>query len=155
MKAKVGEFYRVGMDESRIEKDGLKPLDGTFAQIAAIADSDALARELGRLHRQGTGAAYAVGVGQDFKKSDENIGQLYQGGLGLPERDYYVSDDPHMKGDPGEIPAARGPHVRAGGDAPAGRRGKRPDRPGGRDAAGQGIARRGRATRPERQLSPA
>ena len=118
VKAKVGEFYRVGMDESRIEKDGLKPLDGTFAQIAAIADGDALARELGRLHRQGTGAAYSVGVGQDFKKSDENIGQLYQGGLGLPERDYYVSDDPHMK----EIRAKYQQHVARmfglAGDAP-------------------------------------
>jgi putative endopeptidase len=118
VKAKVGEFYRVGMDESRIEKDGLKPLDATFAGIAAIADADALARAIGRLHRQGTGPAFNVFVAQDSKKSTETIGQLYQGGLGLPERDYYLSDDPHMK----ELRAKYQEHVRRmfelAGDSP-------------------------------------
>ena len=97
VKAKVGEFFRAGMDEGRIDRDGMKPVQAEWDRIAAVADSEALARELAALHRVGAGAAFAVFVNQDFKNSTEEIGQLYQGGLGLPDRDYYVSDDPHMK----------------------------------------------------------
>ncbi|HEY1251204.1 MAG TPA: M13 family metallopeptidase [Thermoanaerobaculia bacterium] len=119
VKAKVGEFYRVGMDEARIEKDGGKPLDSDLARIAAIADAESLAREIARLHRAGTGTAFGFFVAQDAKNSVENIAQLYQGGLGLPDRDYYLSDDPHMK----EVRAKYQAHVQKmfelAGDAPA------------------------------------
>jgi putative endopeptidase len=94
---RVGAFYRSGMDEARIEKDGRKPLEADFARIAAIGDADALAREIGRLHRVGTGTAFALFVGQDAKTSTELLAELYQGGLGLPDRDYYLSNDSSMK----------------------------------------------------------
>jgi putative endopeptidase len=97
VEGKVGAFYRSGMDETRIEKDGRKPLEADFARIAAIRDGDSLAREIARLHRVGVGTAFALFVGQDAKKSTEQIAELYQGGLGLPDRDYYLSDDPQMK----------------------------------------------------------
>jgi putative endopeptidase len=97
VKAKVGEFYRVGMDEARIEKEGRKALDADFARIAAIGDAEGLARVIAGLHRVGTATAFFMFVGQDFKNSTQYIGQIYQAGLGLPDRDYYLSDDAHMK----------------------------------------------------------
>ncbi len=119
VKGKVGEFYRVGMDEARIEKDGGKPLDDDLARIGAIANTDGLAREIARLHRDGTGTSFGFFVAQDAKNSTENIGQLYQSGLALPDRDYYVSDDPHMK----ELRAKYRAHVQKmfelAGDSPA------------------------------------
>ncbi len=119
VKGKVGAFYRVGMDEARIEKDGGKPLEADFARIAAIGDADSLAREIGRLHRLGTESAFSFFVGQDAKNSTLLLAEVYQGGLGLPDRDYYLSDDPHMK----ELRAKYEAHVAKmftlAGDSPA------------------------------------
>ncbi len=119
VKGKVGAFYRMGMDEARVEKDGGKPLEADFARIAAIGDADALAREIGRLHRVGTGSAFSFFVGQDAKNSTELLAEVYQGGLGLPDRDYYLSDDPQRK----ELRAKYEAHVAKmftlAGDSPA------------------------------------
>jgi putative endopeptidase len=90
---KVGAFYRVGMDTARIESDGVKPLNAELAAIEKLAVRSDLAVVLARLHRQGVGPAFQFSVQQDFKNSSKNQAWLYQGGLGLPDRDYYLTDD--------------------------------------------------------------
>ena len=90
---KVGRFYRIGMDEAKIEADGAKPLDPEFARIAAIQDAAGLQDEIAHLQRIGAGPAWGVGVGQDAAHSDREILSLSQGGLSLPDRDYYLKDD--------------------------------------------------------------
>jgi len=94
---KVGDFYASGMDLERIERDGVKPLEGDFARIAAIQDGKALAETLAALHMKQVRASFHFRVDQDDKDSERYIVQLSQGGLGLPEREYYLKDDPKSK----------------------------------------------------------
>lgn len=94
---KVGDFYRVGMDEAKIEADGVAPLNKEFARIAAIKDVQGLQDELAHLHRLNINPAYGFFAYQDFKDSTRIIANLYQGGLGLPDRDYYTNDDDKSK----------------------------------------------------------
>ena len=90
---KVGAFYRSGMDTARIEAEGVSALRPEFAAIDAVCDIPSLEAEIGHLHRLGIGAAFSFYVDTDEKASDQEIGQLYQGGLGLPERGYYERTD--------------------------------------------------------------
>ena len=94
VKRKIADFYKSGMDTVRIEKDGAKPLAPELARIAAISDTPTLEAEIARLHQIGVGAAFSFGVGPDDKNSAQNVAQMYQGGLGLPDRDYYTKTDP-------------------------------------------------------------
>jgi putative endopeptidase len=94
---KVGDFYRLGMDEAKIEAEGAKPLAAEFARIAALKDTAALQAELARLHRMAIFPAFSSGAYQDFKDSTRIITWLYQDGLGLPDRDYYFKDDERSK----------------------------------------------------------
>ena len=94
VKRKIADFYRSGMDTARIEQDGAAPLAPEFARIAAVSDTPALEAEIGHLHQIGVGAVFNFGVGADEKDSLHNIAQMDQGGLGLPDRDYYTKDDP-------------------------------------------------------------
>lgn len=90
---KIGDYYASCMDESSIEKAGAKPLDKTFQTIAAVKTKQDLAKEAVRLHRDGTNVLFRFGSGEDFKDSTQVIAQVNQGGLGLPNRDYYFKDD--------------------------------------------------------------
>jgi predicted metalloendopeptidase len=87
---RVGDFYASGMDEALIEKEGLKPLAPIFAGIQALRTPTDLLAELGRLHALGVQAGFSFGVQVDDKDSSAMIASFYQGGLGLPERDYYL-----------------------------------------------------------------
>ena len=90
---KVGDFYRSGMDEARIEAEGAKPLAAEFARIEAVKDVETLQDELAHLHRIGVLPAFNFFAYQDYKNSTRIISWLYQGGLGLPNRDYYTNED--------------------------------------------------------------
>jgi putative endopeptidase len=94
---KIGDFYGSCMDESAVEAAGLKPLQPELARIAAINGKTSLLAEIARLQEEGVNAAFAFGSEQDLKDSTEVIAGLGQGGLGLPERQYYVDDDDHSK----------------------------------------------------------
>ncbi len=94
---KVGDYWAACMDETRINSLGAEPLRAELARIAAIDGKQDLAVELGRLHSIGSNAFFNVSSGQDFKDSTEVIMQADQGGLGLPERDYYFKDDDRSK----------------------------------------------------------
>jgi len=90
---KIGDYYASCMDESAIEKAGAAPLAGEMKQIAALKSKNDLARQVIRLHRQGTGVMFSFGSGSDFKNASQIIADLDQGGLGLPDRDYYFKED--------------------------------------------------------------
>src|SRR5512133_2033779 len=95
---KVGDFYASGMDEAGIEAAGLKPLAPLFARIDSVKDAASLAAVLADLHRRGAFAGFYFGVEQDDKESSRYTMVLAQGGLGLPDRDYYLKDDAKSKG---------------------------------------------------------
>ena len=81
------------MDEERIEAAGVKPLQEELDRIAALKDAAGLLPELARLHLLRVPAAFRFGSTADAKDSRRTIGELYQGGLTLPDRDYYLKDD--------------------------------------------------------------
>ena len=91
---KIGDHYASCIDETAIEKAGSKPLDNDLGSIAALHSKKDLTREIVRLHREGTGVLFDFDSGSDFKNASQIIAQLDQGGLGLPDRDYYFKDDP-------------------------------------------------------------
>ena len=93
-KKKTGDFYASGMDSVKIEKDGIKPLAEEFALINAIKTKEDLQKEIAHLHTEGINPLFHVFSGQDDKNSDMEIAQISQGGLGLPDRDYYLKKDP-------------------------------------------------------------
>jgi putative endopeptidase len=90
---KVGAFYRSGMDERHIDEAGAKPLREEFDRIAAVQDVPGLLAAVAHLHGYGLGVAFRLGAQPDLKDSSRMIASLHQGGLGLPDRDYYLKDD--------------------------------------------------------------
>jgi putative endopeptidase len=91
---KAADFYASGMDEAGIDAAGLAPLQAEFARIAALATQDELQSEFARLQMIGVAAPLQLGEMQDFKDSTRVIAVGLQAGLGLPNRDYYLKDDP-------------------------------------------------------------
>lgn len=104
---KVGDFYFSGMDEATINKLGIAPLKPDFDLIQSIKTKDDLQEVMTYLQQIGVGVGFNFGSMQDFKNSDEMIGAAMQGGLSLPDRDYYLKDDPKFK----KIRAAYVAHV--------------------------------------------
>ena len=90
---KIGDYYATCMDESAIDQAGTKPLDAEFASIAALRSKKELTSEIVRLHREGADVLFNFDSGPDFKNASQIIAQLDQGGLGMPDRDYYFKDD--------------------------------------------------------------
>jgi putative endopeptidase len=91
---KIGDYYEACMDEAGVEAKGIKPLKPELDRIAAISSKAALVDEVSRLHKSGVSSMFRFGSGQDYKKSTDVIAQADQGGLSLPDRDYYLKTDP-------------------------------------------------------------
>ena len=94
---KVGDFYYSGMDEAQINQLGVKPLEPIFSRIAAINNLADLQRIIPYLHNMGVDPFFDFGSMQDYKHSEQMIAAATQGGLGLPDRDYYLKDDAKFK----------------------------------------------------------
>jgi putative endopeptidase len=94
---KLGAFYASCMNETAIEAAGAKPLAPGLAAIAKLKDAHDLPRLLAELHTQGVGGLFGFGSTQDYKKSTSVIASVGQGGLGLPDRDYYLKTDDKSK----------------------------------------------------------
>ena len=90
---KVGDFYASCMNESQIESAGLKPLEAEFKRIADVKDIVTLQAEIAGLQRTGVNAIFGFGSEPDFKNSAQMIAAVGQGGLGLPDRDYYTREE--------------------------------------------------------------
>ena len=99
---KLGDLYASFMDEARLEQLGLKPLEREFAAIDAITRKRDLARVFARFARMGVPSPVIYFVSQDPKEATQYIASVTQAapysgvpsGLGMPDRDYYLSDDP-------------------------------------------------------------
>jgi putative endopeptidase len=90
---KVGDFYLAYMDTARIESLGITPLAAEIAQIDAIRTPSDVARYIGYTQRIGVAQPFAWFSAPDSKNSSVYIGSLYQNGLTMPDRDYYISPD--------------------------------------------------------------
>jgi putative endopeptidase len=91
---KIGDYYAACMDEKAIDAKGLATLKPELDLIRNLKDKAQIAGEIAHLQRAGSDALFNFGSGQDAKNSTEIIAQADQGGIGLPERDYYLRDDP-------------------------------------------------------------
>ncbi len=94
---KIGDFYASCMDETGIEAAGTKPLDAEFQRIADLKNTEELQSEVARLQRVGVRALFRFDAAQDYRDSTQVIAVARQGGLGLPDRDYYTKDDEKSK----------------------------------------------------------
>jgi len=90
---KIGDFYASCMDEAAIDKLGAAPLQPDLDRINALSSKPGIADLIAPLHLHGVNALFNFSSGPDFKNSMLVIGQADQGGLGLPDRDYYFKDD--------------------------------------------------------------
>src|SRR5580700_1536294 len=91
--SQIGDFYAACMDEPAIERKGIQPIEPLLKQIDALASKQELAGEMVRLHSAAVRALFGFFVSPDDKKSDQEIAHVDQGGLGLPDRDYYLKTD--------------------------------------------------------------
>lgn len=95
---RVGNYYAACMDEAAIEKRGTVPLAPWLAEIGKVKDQKSAMALAGKMNAEGPwGPFLGLGVLADFKRPDTMIAFMTQGGLGLPDRDYYVSEDPKKK----------------------------------------------------------
>ncbi len=94
---KIGDFYASCMDTTAIEAAGLEPISGELSAIDAIADRKSLDAAVAKLQQRGAGVLFRFSSGQDIKDSSRVIAQAGQGGLGMPDRDYYFRDDVKSK----------------------------------------------------------
>ena len=91
---KVGSYYTAFMDEAGIEARGLRPLQPLLTQFAAITTRAQLAEALGALQQLGVSTPVRISVQQDPKAPQRYMVDLRQGGIGLPDRDYFLVDTP-------------------------------------------------------------
>lgn len=94
---KIGDFYATGMDSVRIEKAGYNPIKPYLQQIDNLDNKKNLFNLISDFHLTGIPALFNFFVNADAKKSDLNVGIISQGGLGLPDVEYYTKDDPRSK----------------------------------------------------------
>jgi putative endopeptidase len=96
-KQKIADFYLSCMDTSAIDSAGRKPLEKELVAIEGVEDLSTLETEIARLQLQRVNAVFRFSSAPDFKDSSRNLAQLGQGGLGMPDRDYYVREDEKSK----------------------------------------------------------
>lgn len=94
---KIGDMYASCMDEAQIEKLGAKPLQGTLNKIAAIKSQKDLISTVAYLHNHGYPGMFSMYAQPDMHDASVTIAFVDQGGLTLPDRDYYLKDDPKSK----------------------------------------------------------
>jgi predicted metalloendopeptidase len=104
---RIGYFYGSCMDEAGVDEAETGPLAPIFEEISKAEDAASLLAVVGKLHRRNVETLFELHVIPDFKDPDLNISFLSQGGLGMPDRDYYVSEDELKK----ELLAAYQAHV--------------------------------------------
>jgi putative endopeptidase len=115
---KIGDYYATCMDEAAIEKKGAAALEPQLERIAAIKTKGELAAALARLHNTGVSGLFRSGSQPDFKNAKVHIAAVDQGGLALPDRDYYLKDEPRFADVRKKYPAHVQKMLELLGDAP-------------------------------------
>jgi putative endopeptidase len=90
---KLADYWSSCMNEKAVEAAGAKPIEPELARIAAIKSPGGLQAEAARLQREGVRVLFRFSSEQDRRNSEEVIAGVHQGGLGLPDRDYYLKED--------------------------------------------------------------
>jgi putative endopeptidase len=90
---RLGRFYATCMDTAKAERDGISPIAAELRRIDAVQTRAQLQSFIGWIHHEGMGGLFGFGSSQDAKNSSQVIAEANQGGLGLPERDYYTRQD--------------------------------------------------------------
>jgi putative endopeptidase len=93
---KIGDYYSSCMDEKTVNEKGLTPLKPELDRIAAVKDKPALMEAIARVQLLGPNPLFSVGSAPDLHNADQVIAYIDQGGLSLPDRDYYLKDDAKM-----------------------------------------------------------
>jgi len=96
-KQKIGDFYFTGMDTSKIEEQGISPLQPELDKINSIKTKKDLFETAAMLHKEGVNVLFKIFVEQDAKNSEQEALYFWQGGLGLPNREYYFRNDERTK----------------------------------------------------------
>ncbi|MGM9992082.1 MAG: M13 family metallopeptidase [Candidatus Bruticola sp.] len=97
LEKKLGKLYQSGMDQNKREKVGIAPLKSELKDIESIADRTALFNMIAYQHSRGLNPYFSLDSAQDDKNSSKIIATIWQAGLGLPERDYYIRTDDNSK----------------------------------------------------------
>ncbi len=95
---KIRDFYNLAMDSVKLNKERATPLNAEFERINKITNTTDLMNTVSHLHTLGIPAMFIMYVDQDQKISTEYITQVFQGGIGLPDRDYYTNTDDRTLG---------------------------------------------------------
>jgi putative endopeptidase len=93
VRKKVGDFYRIAMDTIKLEAEGIAPLRARLQEVDQLNSKEDLIQLIGRFHQMGIPALFDFEISQDVKNSSQYICYFSQGGLGLPDRDYYFKED--------------------------------------------------------------
>jgi putative endopeptidase len=97
LQRQYGDFYAACMDTATIEKKGIAPIKPSWAEVARLKSAKEIPGLLAELENQGTpDGFFDFEVGVDEKDSSKQIAELYQGGISLPDRDYYIVDNKHF-----------------------------------------------------------
>ena len=94
---KVGDLYKMAMDSTKLNADGMAPIKGELEKISALNDRSQLSAFVAAMRRDGFGPFFGVYVGADEMNSSMNIAVAYQGGFSLGEREYYLENDENTK----------------------------------------------------------
>lgn len=92
---KVGDLYRMAIDSVKLNSDGATPLRPQLEMIAAAKDKKDIIRLMAQISRYASSPFFGFSVGPDDKNSSMNIAHLYQSGIGMGDRDYYLLQDDH------------------------------------------------------------
>ena len=90
---KIGALYAMGLDSTKLNADGVAPIKEELAAINALATKSDVSKMVAMLHKEGMAPFFALFVDADEKNSAMNIVQLYQAGIGMGDRDYYLLED--------------------------------------------------------------
>ena len=96
--SKIGNAYNSYLDTAAIEAKGLAPIQPWLGEIKGLSNRSGYAALAAKAGRYGIGIPFGLFVGQDDKTPDRYVTQMFQGGIGLPDRDYYLEQDDRMKG---------------------------------------------------------
>jgi len=90
---KVGDFYTMGLDSVRLNKEGASPMEVDLAEIKTVSGKEAVSKLLAKMHRTVANPFFALFVDADMKNSSMNIANIYQSGMNMGDRDYYLEND--------------------------------------------------------------